>query len=256
MMIDELYEAIRSMPAAEGLALAGSRASGNQDAKSDYDIYVYGDSIVDVETRQKLIAPLCSYSEIGNRYFEPEDNVILNDGTPVDIIYRTFDKFENGLEFVLDKHMPMNGYTTCFWHNIKTCRIIFDKTGKLTKLVEKAQSDYPEELRKSIIERNMKLLSGYMPSYDAQIKKAFGRNDLVSVNHRVSAFLESYFDVIFAINKLTHPGEKKLVDICKRDCKILPEKFEENINALFDKMFKEDTTEIVADMVAQLKKIV
>ena len=70
-----------------------------------------------------------------------------------------------------------------------------------------------------------------------QIKKAVNRNDYVSINHRVSAFLESYFDIIFAMNKLTHPGEKRLVQLCKRDCKILPDNFESNLDALFKNMF-------------------
>lgn len=51
-------------------------------------------------------------------------------------------------------------------------------------------------------------MNGKLPSYDRQIKKAQERGDIVSVNHRITAFLESYFDVIFALNRQTHPGEK------------------------------------------------
>lgn len=57
--------------------------------------------------------------------------------------------------------------------------------------------------------------AGNLPSYDAEIKKAIARNDMVSVKHRTAAFLESYFDIIFALNKLTHPGEKRMVQYAK-----------------------------------------
>ncbi len=72
-----------------------------------------------------------------------------------------------------------------------------------------AQIDFPENLRSAIIKNNRNLLNGKLPSYDRQIKKAQERGDIVSVNHRITAFLESYFDVIFALNRQTHPGEKK-----------------------------------------------
>ena len=59
----------------------------------------------------------------------------------------------------------------------------------------------------------MKLLSGMLPSFDAQIEKAENRKDFVSVNHRVTEFLASYFDIIFALNEMTHPGEKRMQSI-------------------------------------------
>ena len=69
-------------------------------------------------------------------------------------------------------------------------------------------------------------------SYYEQIEKGIKRNDINSVNHRISAFLASYFDVIFAINKQLHPGEKRLIKYAKDNCKLLPKDFEKNITKL------------------------
>lgn len=76
------------------------------------------------------------------------------------------------------------------------------------------------------------MLTGHLPSYDTQILKAAKRKDFVSVNHRVTAFLESYFDIIFAVNELTHPGEKRMMSYAKAHASLLPNQFEKSLNAL------------------------
>lgn len=91
-------------------------------------------------------------------------------------------------------------------------------------------------------------------SYYEQIEKAINRNDIVSINHRISAFMASYFDIIFAVNELLHPGEKRLVKYAKDNCQILPNNFEENINKLLVQPNSE-TLNILDDMVESLRQI-
>lgn len=76
-----------------------------------------------------------------------------------------------------------------------------------------------------------------LPAYKTQIEKAIKRNDMVSINHRVTEFLASYFDFIFAVNEKTHTGEKRLIELCKKNCSILPQNFEQNLNLLFSHMY-------------------
>lgn len=256
MSIDNVYNALKAIPAADALALGGSRAGKRNDEKSDYDLYVYSDEVIPVDVRRNALESFCSRSEFGNCYFESEDNIVLKDGTPVDIIYRHTEDFEKGLAMMFENNIVRNGYSTCFWHNIRTSEVIFDKSGRYTALVKTANREYPDELAQAIIDRNMALLTGYLPSYDDQIKKAYYRHDYVSVNHRVSAFLESYFDVIFAVNRMTHPGEKRLVEICERECKVLPKNFKENLMHLFEYMFQYDVSDILENIINELREIV
>ena len=95
-----------------------------------------------------------------------------------------------------------------------------------------------------------------LPSFDTQIRKAETRGDLVSVNHRVAEFLASYFDIIFALNEMTHPGEKRMQSICSRECSILPKNFDENLGRLFEGMFREDISPVIGEMVDEIRKTV
>lgn len=256
-MVEKLLEELAVLPQVEAIALGGSRAGTAFDEKSDYDVYLYCTGEIAEDVRRGILSKYCCYIELSNRYWELEDNCTLSNGIDIDILYRNLDDIVADVASVVEQFNARNGYTTCMWHNIKTCKIVFDRNGRLVNAKQRFDLPYPEQLRTNIIERNINLLHDALPAYDAQVAKAVKRNDNVSINHRTAAFLESYFDIIFAYNKLTHPGEKRIVQLCKRDCATLPRDFEENLNRLFAAMFvnTEKVTGILEAIVDNLNEM-
>jgi len=253
--VNELFDELGHLPQVEAIALGGSRATGRNDEKSDYDVYVYRTGSIDENVRRNILDKYCGYMEIGNSFWELEDDVTLKDGIDMDIIYRNMDDFEKMVSSVVIDCVPWNGYTTCMWHNLITSKIVLDKNGKLHELQGKYRIPYPQKLKENIVSNNLKLLNGMLPSFDTQISKAENRGDLVSVNHRVTEFLASYFDIIFALNEMTHPGEKRMKSICSAECRILPARFDENLDELFAGMFRTGISPVIGKMVIELQKI-
>lgn len=258
MYFNLLWNEFTTHPEIEAIALGGSRAGTNYDEKSDYDLYIYCTNIPDESVRRQILEKYCQYMEIGNSFWELEDDCTLKDGIDIDILYRNIDDFSQMIHSVVEEHIAYNGYTTCMWHNLLNSRILYDKHGKLESLQNKYRIPYPDELRDNIINKNLRLLTGNLPSYDTQIKKAIARNDLVSINHRTAAFLESYFDIIFALNKLTHPGEKRIVQYLTENAEILPADFEENLKDLFQNLFIDanKAMQILKEMIIALRNVI
>lgn len=237
MVFETLWKELAALNEVKAIALGGSRATGNVDEHSDYDLYLYCDRLPAEEKRQEILCRHCAYIELGNRFWETEDDCTLNNGVDIDILYRDLRDFESGLEAVVEQYSAYNGYTTCMWHNLLTCKILYDDNGALTALKKRFDVPYPEDLRRNIIERNRRLISGYLPSYEGQILKASGRGDIVAVNHRTAAFFESYFDIIFALNRMTHPGEKRMLETAIKKASLLPADFEKNIKQLLNDLY-------------------
>lgn len=256
-MIEGLFQDFSNLAQVEAIALGGSRAGEVFDEKSDYDIYLYCTGEVTEEEKRPILEKYCSYLELSNHFWELEDNCRLKNGIDMDILYRNLDDFVLDVASVVEQKNARNGYTTCMWHNLRTCKIVYDANGRLTEAKRRFSVPYPQELKRNIIDRNCKLLYAYMPAYSDQIRKAVKRNDLVSINHRTAAFMESYFDVIFALNEQTHPGEKRLIRLAKERCAILPNHFEENIQKLYSNLFinPEEAVAVLEEMIVELKQI-
>jgi hypothetical protein len=224
-----------AMPEVTAVALGGSTAAGRSGEGSDVDLYVYAAEDIPVARRAVLAAGSRGPAELDNRFFEPGDEWVDGPtGLAVDVMYRRPAWIEEQLDRVLVRHVPSVGYSTAFWHNVRASLALFDRAGWFAGLQERARAPYPEPLRRAVVARNQPLLRRNLSSYLHQIERAVARADAPAVNHRVAAFLASWFDVLLAVNRVPHPGEKRLVEVAEALCPRRPPGMAEGVRALVD----------------------
>jgi hypothetical protein len=227
-----IAESFAALPEVEAIAQAGSLTSGNADGESDIDLYIYTTREIPVSVRSRLIELRAAHAELDNRFWEPGDEwVEAASGVTIDVMYRDPAWIEQQLERVVMQHQASVGYTTCLWHNVRYSVPLFDRGGWFDRLQKLASRSYPEELRQAIVAKNHPILRDSISSYLHQLEKAVRRGDLVSANHRVAALLASYFDILFAVNRTTNPGEKRLLKLAAR-CDKTPPRMVEQVEAL------------------------
>lgn len=266
-IINKIADEFSKLDYVDAVVLSGSQTGLIHDERSDYDMYVYSSKPVPLDFRRELAQKFTDTYEVGNTFFEDGDELNINPhpsfGHPllgcssytalqprtsarlsasarnplpkaegsfgVDLMYRNLDWVKGEVDWVWKNHGAKVGYTTCFLHNVKTSKILFDRNGEFKKYADELNQPFPEELKKNIIAKNYPLLREKSASYYEQIEFAISRNDLVSQNHRTTALLSSYFDILFALNGQTHPGEKKLIAYAEKLCPILPKDFKQDV---------------------------
>jgi hypothetical protein len=239
-LIDSVVAEYADLPQVEAIALGGSQTTEVSDEISDIDLYVYLNADLPVEDRREIAKKFDHHPEVGNSFWEHGDEWIDSaSGTPLDVMFRTIGWIEEQLARILEKHEASVGYSTCFWHNVLSSQILFDRNDWFTKLQQKTKQPYPHALRQAIIAKNFPILRNTRSSYLNQIKRAIKRGDSVSIQHRTTAFLASYFDVLFAINGIPHPGEKRLIEFVENHCGTKPLQMRAQIEALLNASIKE-----------------
>jgi predicted nucleotidyltransferase len=231
----QVAEHFAKHPQVEAVALGGSHSAGVADAGSDIDVYVFTRADIDTATRASIIAALggASRANIGMTFWGPGDEWFhAPSGIEIDATYFDATWLEGQLERVILQHQPSLGYTTCFWRTVKQARPLYDRGGWFAAMQQLSQAAYTEALRHNIIQFNHPVLRNVIPAYLHQIEKAVQRQDVVSVNHRVAALLASYFDILFALNRVLHPGEKRLLAYAQTECAMLPADLPIDVTAL------------------------
>lgn len=231
-LIRELVALFAALPQVEAMALGGSRASGRADAASDVDLYVFTATEIPLEVRRGIVQRLggAAVADLGLDYFGDGDEWRdARTGVQLDLMYFGLELMKGQVERPLVHHQPSLGYSTAFACTVSRARIMHDSDGTFAMLQAVTQGPYPEALREAVVRYNHPMLRGTISSYRAQLEKAAARQDIVSLNHRLAALLASYFDIIFAVNRALHPGEKRLVATVLETCQSLPENFERDV---------------------------
>lgn len=228
-MVDQLARKIAGLferlPQVSAIALGGSSASGKTDALSDIDLYIYTHDSIPLADRQGIMKASggASQASLGLNFWGPGDEWFdAASGREIDLVYFDVAWMEAQLRQVLDEHQPSLGYTTCLWRTVRFSKIYYDPHGWFDRLQNRCQAEYPEALRRNIIALNHPVLRTVIPSYAHQVEKALQRRDYISLNHRLAALFASYFDVLFALNRVLHPGEKRMVEFALAHCAYLP----------------------------------
>jgi predicted nucleotidyltransferase len=229
-MIDEIVEKLSQMDHVRLVMLGGSRASGSADRQSDVDLYVYYDQPIPLVVRKEMLGSYFKYVEFANGFWEEEDDGILLDGVEMEIIYRPHTFIKEQYEKTFVHHEVSLGYSTCMIYNLLRSKILVDHHSDIQWFRNIAQI-YPDELRKKIMLHNASLIYNQMPSLSFQLIKALKRQDAVSVQHRTTEFIALIFDVLFAANRMFHPGEKRLSEALER-MSLIPEHFKEDLKQL------------------------
>ena len=228
MQVEQLARGIAAkyskLSEVEGVILAGSRNGAHGDTHSDVDLYVYArGGTVDKRAREAIIRERADVYELDNRRWETGDEWIERDSDiHIDVMYRDVAWIIDEIHQTLDKHRAQLGYSTCIWYNVLHSQALYDRGNWYANLQENAHQPYPEPLVVSIVRKNHPVLRKNLSSYLRQIEVSVARDDFVAVQHRVAALVASYFDVLFAVNRLPHPGEKRMLDIAKAQCEKLP----------------------------------
>lgn len=233
----QLADLFAVLPQVEAVALGGSRGSGPgaSDSASDIDLYVYTRGDVPLDERWALVerAGGAREANIGLEYWGPGDEWLhAPTGIEIDIVYFDARWMEEQIDRVVEQHQANLGYSTCFWYTVRQSIVFYDPSGWLAGLQARCQVPYPEPLRRNIVALNRPVLRGIIPSYATQLAKAAKRGDLISLNHRLAALFASYFDIVLAVNRHLHPGEKRLVEFTVNHCARLPAAMEMEIEDL------------------------
>lgn len=245
-LLDDVKAEFSTLPVVRAVVLSGSKASQFTDERSDVDLYIYAETEPSKTWRAELARKFGEHASIGNDFWEHGDEwVATRNGVVVDIMYRTPAWIVAQLERVLDRHQASVGYSTCFVYNVLNSSVLYDRDDWFESLKGKARQPYPEALRRAIVAKNHPILRSTLSSYLHQISIALARQDMPSTNHRITAMLASYFDVLFAVNRVFHPGEKRLLDHVSAKCPRHPPAIRAQVEDLLSSVAVADHTVVL-----------
>ena len=203
-----------------GIALGGAHAKDMDDPASDLDLYVFARQVLPGAERRRLCE---SYSvDIQSIVVWGDDAPFIQGGT--DFIYqgqkvecwlRNIDYIDGIIaecragivQHTLVTWTVMGFYNHCALSDLHNMAPVDDGCGVLARW--KAQvSEYPPKLREAILSRHMAAAKFWPQNF--HYFSAIERGDTLYVQGIVNQVIHNLIQVLFALNEVYFPGDKKL----------------------------------------------
>lgn len=245
-----LSKALSSLKEVRAITIAGSRRSLIYDNASDYDIYIYSDAHIDKSIRETLLKDI-GVCRIDCSPFEEGDEITPPEGPYLDLMYRDTSWAENEIDWVWRKHNARVGYSTCFLKSMRDAEVLYSRDGWYEKLQDELISEYPEGLKRNIINKNMDFIDGNgKATCIHQVEVAVLRHDKFAMAERTCTLLSSLFDSLYAFSGIMHPGEKKNLRYLKEYKVIMPPTFLSDVEEVLKNTQNEES------LIPLIKKLV
>lgn len=201
-----LTEAALTIPGLEAVAIGGSRAAGLADAASDTDAYAfYRGTPGTPALRHTALARIADAGQVKESDAFGLECHLSQQGRPVELVFLDLAELESLLDRAFGEGLDDPAYPTAFLYTVANCVPTAD-SGVLARIKARLEV-YPVATRS----RLLKVLPEFLDTYLGQIRSSQRRGDLPAVAHRVGHLVDTWFNLLFALNSRLQPGEKRLL---------------------------------------------
>jgi hypothetical protein len=270
-IVSALVPMLRTWVAGEyGIAIGGSYAKGSGDSLSDVDMYLFADEVLPAARRaERVVAELGAearpeswgaddpFVQGGTDFWHGGQRVEcwLRSTCEVDRTLRACLGGEVRREYVVWAVMGFLGYTALA--DVHSMRIVDDPHGVLARW-KGAVATYPEALRQNVIGRFLPEAAFWPVNF--HYRTAVHRADVIYTSAIVQQVLQALIQVVFALNRVYFPGEKRLA-YAMETLPVHPSGFARRVQELLappsvDVAGLETQRRELADLVAEMRALV
>lgn len=218
-IVNILIRNISVIDEVEAIGISGNKEQFPIAGEGDIDIFIYGNTIPDIQIRQDVMNKMKDLLEEGKTNVFEEghwgigDFVVIN-GVETWLMYFTVDEALNEVESILKGDYPDK--VDNYYYPVGRCAMLrdigakYDKNGFLSS-IKKRLSNYPESLAKTIIEYHLDELED-----KEDLERAVSRKDVLFYHFALDIAIDHYLQALFALNGTFFASRKRTLSFIEK----------------------------------------
>jgi predicted nucleotidyltransferase len=220
-VVDDLLPVVRRFATSDyGIALGGAHAKGTADPESDLDLYVFSDTILSTDKRVRLLTDFGP--PVGGIVSWGDDSPFVQAGTDflhhelhVECWMRSRQHIDSSIAECnagtvrrdMVSWTTTGFYNHCALSDLQAMIPLEDPVGMLASWRQQIQV-YPPRLRRAIIQQHVQAAAFWPANF--HYSSAVERTDVIYTTGIVQQVLHNMVQVLFALNEVYFPGDKKV----------------------------------------------